>query len=64
MRDRIERYGTSATDRRRASMIKTPLRLRPPKKDADTEAIAVDLNEMERMLNEYLDFARRATDRR
>ena len=65
MRDRIERYVQQRTEMLAGVShdLKTPLtrirlQLALMKKDTDTEAIAVDLAEMERMLNEYLDFAR------
>ena len=65
MRDRIERYVQQRTEMLAGVShdLKTPLtrirlQLALMDKDADTEAIAADLAEMERMLNEYLDFAR------
>lgn len=65
MRDRIERFvqqrtemlaGVSHDLKTPLTRIKLQLALMP--KNADSEAIASDLAEMERMLNEYLDFAR------
>jgi two-component system, OmpR family, osmolarity sensor histidine kinase EnvZ len=65
MRDRIERYVTQRTEMLAGVShdLKTPLtrmrlQLALMDKTADTEALLSDLNEMERMLSEYLDFAR------
>ena len=65
MRDRIERYVQQRTEMLAGVShdLKTPLtrirlQLALMPKSADTDAIAADLAEMERMLNEYLDFAR------
>lgn len=65
MRERIERYVQQRTEMLAGVShdLKTPLtRLRLQiammKKDADTQAMAADIDEMEHMLNEYLDFAR------
>jgi two-component system osmolarity sensor histidine kinase EnvZ len=65
MRDRIERYVTQRTEMLAGVShdLKTPLtrmklQLALMPESADTRAIAADLAEMERMLNEYLDFAR------
>ena len=65
MRDRIERYVQQRTEMLAGVShdLKTPLtrirlQLALMEKNADSEAIASDLAEMERMLNEYLDFAR------
>jgi two-component system osmolarity sensor histidine kinase EnvZ len=65
MRERIERHVQQRTEMLAGVShdLKTPLtRLRLQiamlKEDADTEAMAADLAQMEHMLNEYLDFAR------
>ena len=65
MRERIERFVQQRTDMLAGIShdLKTPLtrmrlQLAMMKKDADSEALASDLLEMERMVNEYLDFAR------
>jgi two-component system osmolarity sensor histidine kinase EnvZ len=65
MRDRIERYLQQRTDMLAGVShdLKTPLtrmklQLALMKKDSETEALAADIAEMERMLTEYLDFAR------
>ncbi len=65
MRDRIERYVQQRTEMLAGVShdLKTPLtriklQLALMEKTPDTEAIAADMAEMERMLNEYLDFAR------
>src|SRR5262249_27348473 len=65
MRERIDRYVQQRTDMLAGIShdLKTPLtrmrlQLAMMPKDADTEAMAADLAEMERMLNEYLEFAR------
>src|SRR6185503_6966367 len=67
MRERIDRYVEQRTDMLAGIShdLKTPLtrmrlQLAMMPKDADTEAMAGDLAEMERMLNEYLEFARGA----
>jgi two-component system osmolarity sensor histidine kinase EnvZ len=65
MRERIDRFVQQRTDMLAGIShdLKTPLtrmrlQLAMMPKDGDTEAIAADLAEMERMLNEYLEFAR------
>jgi len=65
MRERIDRYVQQRTDMLAGIShdLKTPLtrmrlQLAMMPKDADSEAMAADLAEMEHMLNEYLDFAR------
>ena len=65
MRERIDRFVQQRTDMLAGIShdLKTPLtrmrlQLAMMPKDADTEAIAGDIAEMERMLNEYLEFAR------
>jgi two-component system osmolarity sensor histidine kinase EnvZ len=65
MRERIDRFVQQRTDMLAGIShdLKTPLtrmrlQLAMMPKDADTEAIQADLAEMERMLNEYLEFAR------
>jgi two-component system, OmpR family, osmolarity sensor histidine kinase EnvZ len=65
MRERIERFVQQRTEMLAGIShdLKTPLtrmrlQLAMMHHDADTEAISGDLAEMERMLNEYLDFAR------
>jgi len=67
MRERIDRHVQQRTDMLAGIShdLKTPLtrmrlQLAMMSKDADTEAIEADLGEMERMLNEYLEFARGA----
>jgi len=67
MRERIDRYVQQRTDMLAGIShdLKTPLtrmrlQLAMMPKDADNEAMAADLSEMERMLNEYLEFARGA----
>jgi two-component system osmolarity sensor histidine kinase EnvZ len=69
MRERIERFVQQRTEMLAGIShdLKTPLtrmrlQLALMPKDADTEAIAGDLAEMERMLNEYLEFARGEAD--
>ncbi len=65
MRERIDRFVQQRTDMLAGIShdLKTPLtrmrlQLAMMPKDADTEAMHSDLAEMERMLNEYLEFAR------
>jgi two-component system osmolarity sensor histidine kinase EnvZ len=65
MRERIDRYVQQRTEMLAGIShdLKTPLTrirlaLAMMKEDADTEAMKGDIAEMERMLNEYLDFAR------
>lgn len=65
MRERIDRFVQQRTDMLAGIShdLKTPLtrmrlQLAMMPKDADTEAMQADLAEMERMLNEYLEFAR------
>ena len=65
MRERIDRFVQQRTDMLAGIShdLKTPLtrmrlQLAMMPKDADTEAMTADLAEMERMLNEYLEFAR------
>ena len=65
MRERIERFVQQRTDMLAGIShdLKTPLtrmrlQLAMMPKDPDTDAMAADLAEMERMLNEYLEFAR------
>jgi two-component system osmolarity sensor histidine kinase EnvZ len=65
MRERIDRFVQQRTDMLAGIShdLKTPLtrmrlQLAMMPKDADTEAMLADLAEMERMLNEYLEFAR------
>jgi two-component system, OmpR family, osmolarity sensor histidine kinase EnvZ len=65
MRERIDRYVQQRTEMLAAIShdLKTPLtrlrlQLAMMNDDADTESMKLDLSEMERMLNEYLDFAR------
>ena len=65
MRERIDRFVQQRTDMLAGIShdLKTPLtrmrlQLAMMPKDADTEAMQSDLAEMERMLNEYLEFAR------
>jgi two-component system osmolarity sensor histidine kinase EnvZ len=65
MRERIDRFVQQRTDMLAGIShdLKTPLtrmrlQLAMMAKDADTEAMTADLAEMERMLNEYLEFAR------
>jgi two-component system osmolarity sensor histidine kinase EnvZ len=65
MRERIDRFVQQRTDMLAGIShdLKTPLtrmrlQLAMMPKDADTEAMLSDLAEMERMLNEYLEFAR------
>jgi len=65
MRERIERFVQQRTEMLAGIShdLKTPLtrmrlQLAMMHSDADTEAMQGDLTEMERMLNEYLDFAR------
>jgi len=65
MRERIDRFVQQRTDMLAGIShdLKTPLtrmrlQLAMMPKDADTEAMQTDLAEMERMLNEYLEFAR------
>ena len=65
MRERIDRFVQQRTDMLAGIShdLKTPLtrmrlQLAMMAKDADTEAMQADLAEMERMLNEYLEFAR------
>ena len=69
MRERIERFVQQRTEMLAGIShdLKTPLtrmrlQLALMPKDADTEAMAGDLTEMERMLNEYLEFARGEAD--
>jgi two-component system osmolarity sensor histidine kinase EnvZ len=65
MRERIDRFVQQRTDMLAGIShdLKTPLtrmrlQLAMMPKDADTEAMQADLAEMQRMLNEYLEFAR------
>jgi two-component system osmolarity sensor histidine kinase EnvZ len=65
MRERIDRFVQQRTEMLAGIShdLKTPLtrmrlQLAMMPKDTDTEAMAADLVEMERMLNEYLEFAR------
>src|SRR5262245_17125077 len=65
MRERIDRFVQQRTDMLAGIShdLKTPLtrmrlQLAMMPKDADTDAMQTDLAEMERMLNEYLEFAR------
>jgi two-component system osmolarity sensor histidine kinase EnvZ len=65
MRERIDRFVQQRTDMLAGIShdLKTPLtrmrlQLAMMPKDADAEAMEADLAEMERMLNEYLEFAR------
>ena len=65
MRERIDRFVQQRTDMLAGIShdLKTPLtrmrlQLAMMPKDSDTEAMQSDLAEMERMLNEYLEFAR------
>jgi two-component system osmolarity sensor histidine kinase EnvZ len=65
MRERIDRFVQQRTEMLAGIShdLKTPLtrmrlQLAMMPKDADTEAIQTDLAEMDRMLNEYLEFAR------
>ena len=65
MRERIDRHVQQRTDMLAGIShdLKTPLtrmrlQLAMMPKDADSEAMEADIGEMERMLNEYLEFAR------